>query len=147
MCYIIKKNIPVLIQNSLAMHILRFFQIHICILFLCISMSWDFFFLLVCCMLSQLNASLWASSFLFLHSMMRSWNWNEPMRFSIIEIINGTELCIIVSIKVAKDLAGNRARKGKKREKTWVTMRDQGILLKTLPFRRQISVPTARQFC
>lgn len=40
------------------------------------------------------------------------------MRFSITEIINGTELCIIVSIKVAKDLAGNRARKGKKREKT-----------------------------
>lgn len=40
------------------------------------------------------------------------------MRFSIIEIINGTELCIIVSINVAKDLTGNRTRKEIKREKT-----------------------------
>lgn len=39
------------------------------------------------------------------------------MRFSIIEIINGTELCIIVSINVAKDLTGNRTRKEIKTEK------------------------------
>ena len=37
------------------------------------------------------------------------------MRFSIIEIINATELCIIVSINVAKDLRGNRTRKEIKR--------------------------------
>lgn len=33
------------------------------------------------------------------------------MRFGIVEIINVTELCIIVSINVAKDLRGNRTRK------------------------------------
>lgn len=49
---------------------------------------------------------------------MRSPNQNEPMRLSIIEIINATELCIIVSINVAKNLRGNRTRKEIKREKT-----------------------------
>lgn len=83
---------------------------------------------------------LWASRFLFLHSMTWSRNWNEPVRLSIIEIINATELCIIASINVAKDLRGDRTRKEMKREKTWVTMRDQGILQKTLPCRRQISL-------
>lgn len=43
--------------------------------------------------------------------MMQSQNWNEPVRLSIIEIIDATELCIIVSINVAKDLRGNRTRK------------------------------------
>lgn len=137
MCYTNKKNqTPVLIQSSLAMHILSFFSnpyLYFLLVYLC-----ELFFLLVCCMLSQLNASLWASRFLLLHSMMWSWNWNEPMRFSIIEIINVAELCIIVSINVAKDLAGNRTRKKIKREKTWVTMRDPDK--KTLPFRRQISL-------
>lgn len=139
MYYIIKKKSQCWFRTVLLCIDLVFFK-SIFVFCSCVSLWAEIFFLLVCCMLSQLNASLWASSFLFLHSMMRSWNWNEPMRFSIIEIINGTELCIIVSINVAKDLTGNRTRREIKREKTWVTMRDQGILLKTLPFRRQISL-------
>lgn len=139
MCCIIKKNILVLTQNPLAMCIpvfsypyLYFHLVYLCEL--------RFFSSCLLHVVSIECQGLWASGFLFLHSVKQSSNWNEPMRFSIIEIINATELCIIVSINVAKDLRGNRTRKEIKREKIWVTMRDQGILLKTLLFRSQISL-------
>lgn len=135
MCYIIKKKSQCWFRFLLLCVYLVFFK-SIFVFSSCVSLWAEIFFLPVCCMLSQLNACLWASGFLFLHSMMWSWNGNEPMRFSIIEIINGTELCIIVSINVVEDLSGNRTRKEIKREHQWQW---ETKVKKALPFRRQIS--------